>query len=59
MIALFVWNFYNPSVIILKEIAYRTAYIMEPMTQTVTVTSTVSVTVTRANGTVENLNPTK
>jgi len=56
-IVLFLFGYYYPNVIIEKIMEYRTAYVMEPLTQTITVTSTVSVTVTRANGTVENFSP--
>lgn len=54
-IALFIWNYYNPSVIIQKETEYRNIYIIETKTETMTLTATVTATVTRANGTIENL----
>lgn len=52
-----VWRYFNPNpiVVIQKETEYHTINVMEPLTETIGITSTVTVTVTRANGTVEDL----
>jgi len=52
-IVLFLLAYYNPSVVIQTE--YRTKYVMGTKTDTVTLTATVKATVTRVNGTAENL----